>query len=284
MASKAEGFFNGYNNCRLHYKVWQAKSAKVALIITHGQSEHADCYKRLVEAISELPISIYAWDLRGHGRSEGQRGYVKNFSDYSEDLRCFINFLKESTEFPTEKMILLGHSMGGLIQLNYLCAQLHSKLQVDFKAQVLSSPLLGFTVEVPFYKDIAALAFRSIMPTLTLNNEINFSDVTRDPAIIQEMESDIMRHDRISPEAYLGAIEAIENLRQEIHHIRLPTLMQIPEQDPIVDSQATQRFFAQMQSEDKLLITYENRKHEIYNDLDREIVYKDLVNFLTKHL
>lgn len=280
MASKAEGFFNGFQNCRLHYKVWPSAGAKHALIITHGQAEHADCYKRLSEALSRLPLTIFCWDLRGHGKSEGQRGFVRHFNDYSEDLRCFINFIRESTTFSTDKMILLGHSMGGLIQLNYLAKQMH----LQFKAQVLSSPLLGFSVEVPLYKDLAALAFRSLLPTLTLHNELNFADITKDPVILQEMQSDVLRHDRISPEAYLGAIETIESLRKEIGHIDLPSLFQIPEKDPIVDSNATRTFFKLFPAQNKVLIEYKDRKHETYNDIGREEVYEDLIKFLSPHL
>jgi lysophospholipase len=280
MLTKSEGFFLGYNNCRLHYKHWLHTQPKAHLIITHGQAEHADCYHRLIEALKGLPLNIFAWDLRGHGKSEGQRGCVKSFKEYTEDYKCFLRFLRQSGEIEPKDMILLGHSMGGLIQLSSIASLLHWKM----KANILSSPLLGFTVDVPIYKDLAALIFRNLMPNLTMNNELQFSDVTSDEKVIAEMESDILRHDRISPGAYLGSIEEIEKLRTTISQIDIPTFIQIPEHDPVVDSEATKQFFQKISSSEKYLISYPNRKHEIYNDLGREEVFKDLVNFIQKIL
>lgn len=275
--TRSEGFFQGHENTRLYYQMWTPAQSKGHLVITHGQAEHSDCYIRLVEALAPLSWTIYAWDLRGHGRSDGQRGYVQNFADYVQDYAAFLNYLRRESKM--KDPVLLGHSMGGLIQTTALLEGSTGSA----KAQVLSSPMFGVAVEVPLVKDLAALVLSKVLPQLTMGNQIVFTDLTRDPEVIAEFEKDEMRHDRISSSAYLGAIAAIENVRSSIQKIRLPTLIQIPDNDPVVGSTTTQAFFQKWGSTDKTLKEYPDRKHEIYNDLGREEVFQDLIEFLKKY-
>jgi lysophospholipase len=279
MYERSEAFFTGASQLELFYQIWKPENSKGNLIITHGQAEHSECYLSLVQALSELNLTIYAWDLQGHGRSEGKRGYAKNFNEYVKDFATFVKYLEREHSVKMANTVLLGHSMGGLIQ----CSALIQNLHWNFKAQVLSSPMFGISVDVPLIKDIAAMALRHLWPTLTLNNEINFADLSRDPRVIHEFEKDVMRHDKISSGVYLGSIEAMEIVRKNMNRIHLPTLMQIAEKDPVTDSAKSRLMFERMGSSDKVLKAYPDRKHEIYNDVGREEVYKDLIEFLKQH-
>lgn len=276
MSLKLEGFFFGADKTKLHYKYWPHQGAKQVLIVTHGQAEHGGCYQRLVDALNGIPLNIIAWDMRGHGKSEGQRGFVRDFQEYVEDLGSLIQFLKSESSLREEDILLLGHSMGGLVQLSFLSQ--NSKLQ--FKANILSSPLLGLSVEVPLIKDLAALLAKALLPQLTLFNEIEFENLTSDEAVLQEMKADVLRHDRISPSAYLGSIEAIQKLRQDLVKVSVPTFVQMPEKDLVVDSQATREFFKKLPVGRYKIREYPERKHEIYNDVGRDEVFRDLVQYI----
>lgn len=276
MSLKLEGSYLNSEKIRLFYRYWSKPSAKKILIITHGQAEHGACYHRLVEALREVPINILAWDLRGHGRSEGQRGYTPSFDKYVDDLSEVIEFVLGESNTKEEDLLLMGHSMGGLIQLIFLTKNKSRK----FAANILSSPLLGFKIEVPIFKDVAALVASVVFPKVTLFNEIKFKQLTRDAEVIDEMEKDNLRHDRISPAAYLGSIEAIEYLRGSIGGLRVPTLVQISSDDPIVDTTAVTCFIKKIQPEFYKLKLYDGRKHELYNDIDRKEVFDELIKFI----
>jgi lysophospholipase len=280
MSLKLEGHFYSSDKVKLHYKYWPNSNAKKTLVVTHGQAEHGGCYHRLVEALKGLPLNIICWDLRGHGRSQGQRGYVKSFQQYIFDLNSLVEFIQTESLLDDKDLLFFGHSMGGLIQLSYLADQ----CERNFCANLLSSPMLGLTVEVPLYKDIAALAANLLLPQLTLFNEIEYHNLTSDESVIQEMMADNLRHDRISPAAYLGSLESIELLRKKIGNINVSTLIQLPEYDPVVDSESTKAFFSLMKGiSKKKLIFYKNRKHEIINDIGREEVFSDLIQFIEKN-
>src|SRR2546421_196062 len=146
MIQRTEGYFKGYNDFELFYQAWKPENSTATLVVTHGLGEHSECYNRLAEGIRELPIEMIAWDLRGHGRSEGKRGVVRKFSDYCEDLVHFLNFIKKHNE--KKSIYLLGHSMGGLIN----SLTVIEKGSLGLSGLVFSSPLMRINVTVPTIK------------------------------------------------------------------------------------------------------------------------------------
>jgi len=280
MSQRSEGQFFGSDKSLLYFQKWSQRSPKATLIITHGQAEHSGCYTRLVEALQPLKIDIYAWDLRGHGKSAGLRGYAPSFSAYADDFQLFLRELTGQRSLLNLPFFLLGHSMGGLIQAKTLSE--HPTLPVT--AQILCSPMFGISVKVPEYKNIAANYLQQILPKLTLGNEIDFTDLTRDKSVLAEFHKDVLRHDRISSGVYVGSKNAMSELRARAGQITVPTLMLIPENDPVTSSSAATEIFERISATQKTLHTYANCKHELFNDLDRELVFADLKSFLNKYI
>lgn len=276
-----EGFFEGQGGLTLFYQTWQHPHSRGTVIITHGQGEHSECYARVVDALKEDGWSFWAWDLRGHGRSEGKRGYAAEFEDYVADFRIFLRQALATPEVKAKPVVLLSHSMGGLIQLKTLI----ENPQIPAVAQVCSSPLLGIAKEVPAWKSSGAKILNAVYPQMTLWNELRNTDVTRDPDVIREFEQDVLRHTRISSGVFLGFQPAFDFVRARGNLLKMPSLFQIPEDDLVVSSPATQEFFQTVGSNLKFLKVYgEGTRHEIYNDLHREKAFKDLKDFLRPYL
>jgi alpha-beta hydrolase superfamily lysophospholipase len=276
-----EGHFLTFDDTSLFYQTWQQQinpnESKGWIIITHGQGEHSDCYKRVVEAVYPTGFNLLAWDLRGHGRSDGKRGYANSFDDYLID---FYQFHKQVVEHLTQNQtrIWLGHSMGGLIQLLGLLKVVNGPSE----KQILSNPYLGLSMPIPLFKEIGAIILKNYLPQITLGNEIKNEDLSRDPAILIEYTKDALRHNKISAAVHLGAKEKQSELFSRVSQFKGPLLLQISENDPIVSSSRNLSFFELLQMEDKTLKVYKNRKHEIYNDLDREEVLHDLVTWILR--
>ena len=275
MFKRSEGHFQGYKDTRLYFQSWETPNPVGHIILTHGQAEHSDCYDNLIQALDGLPWNVYAWDIRGHGRSDGKRGYAAHFNEYCEDYFCFYNKVRSITP-SDKKLVLIAHSMGGLIQLK---TQID---QVDFSAdaQIFSSPLLGLSLEVSAIKSSAAQIANQLLPTITLSNEIDHKKLSRDPESVKKYDKDNLRHDRISPGVYLSMLEAIEYVQKRAPRIQIPSLFQIAGHDEIVNSFETKKFYDNIEYAEKKLIAYTDSYHEIYNDLDREQVYADLKSYL----
>ncbi len=139
------GTMIGKGGLEIFFQSWKAESPRGILVISHGLGEHSGRYKYLLEHLKGKRISVYALDHRGHGRSSGRRGHVMDFGEYTADLAYFINFARD--EYPGIRIFLLGHSMGGIIAMNYAIAH-----QDVLAGLILSSPALVSVVEAPRYE------------------------------------------------------------------------------------------------------------------------------------
>lgn len=280
---RSESFFRGYDQTKLYMQKWDADDSCGTILITHGQAEHSDCYHRLIDGFQRNEDgkhwSFIAWDLRGHGKSDGIRGYAKDFDEYVLDFHIFVEECLKLPSTQNKPVILLAHSMGGLIQN---CA-LREKKYDRFNAQILSAPLFGVSVPVPAWKDSGSELLNAILPQLALSNELKNEQLTRDPEVIKEFEKDIYRHGKISAGVYLGLKREFTKLVTTAGAITLPTLLQISDNDPVVSTPEARRFFENLPIADKILEIYDGGKHELYNDIVREDVYKTIIEFCNKH-
>ncbi|MGE3974322.1 MAG: lysophospholipase [Bdellovibrionales bacterium] len=278
MIRRSEGYFKGHDGIELFFQAWTPDKTRGTLVVTHGLGEHSESYIRLAEALAQVGWEIFAWDMRGHGRSEGKRGTIKKFDDFSKDLRQFISHVQKLR--PKIPMVLLGHSLGGLTTLRTLI----ENEDMGLKAVVLSSPLLGIAVEVPKIKKIAAQYLQKYLPDLTMYNEISNFDLTSDKAVIAEYERDSLRHDRISSNLFLEMNAAMERTKNQGSKIWLPVLIQQAGADRVVSRIGTEQFFQTIGSANKKLIVYEDFMHEVYNEVRRQEALRDLATWLEPFL
>jgi len=279
MPQRFEGHFKGLDQNELFFQTWNPDKmpARGVFIITHGLAEHSECYAPLAKILAEDGWQVYAWDMRGHGRSEGKRGYVKNLSYYVDDLEIFYNLVAK--EAAGKNIVMFGHSMGGLVTLRYLQSK-----RVKYSGLVLSSPLLGLKIQVPKLKEAAARIAVKWMPTLTMYNEIKYEDLTRDEEMRKSYAKDNLRHDKISPGLFLSMLENFPLALQNAGEIQSPVLMQVAGEDKIVSPDAEREFFERLPGKKNQLELYPDSYHESYNDLDRDKVIADLKKFINPYL
>lgn len=279
MYERSELFFNGYDGAKLFLQKWSTKNAVGTILITHGQAEHSDCYHRLIDGFEGSGWNFIGWDLRGHGKSDGLRGYAKDFTEYVSDYSIFIEKCLNLNEVKSKPVLLLGHSMGGLIQTCGLLENKYAEKYSDIKGQILSSPLFGVAIEVPQWKDAGAGFLNALLPKITLGNEIKNSQLTRDIEVMREYEQDTYRHGRISSGVYLGFKREFPVIMSKASEIKLPTFLSISDNDPVVSSEAAMKFFDLVDTNIKGLKIVEGGRHELYNDVNRAEVIKSVVDF-----
>lgn len=278
--TRVEGSFNSFDSTKIFYQGWKPAQTKATIIITHGHGEHSECYHRVVSHFENKGFEIWAWDMRGHGRSEGVRGYAKSFQDYIQDYGLFLDLILKKVN-RKNPIFLLAHSMGGLVQLSTLL----KRDQNDFKAQILSAPLLGLAVEVPPIKKHGAALIDRFLPKLTLSNEVNNDMLTREPEIMREFDNDPLRHMKMSSGVYLGFTQQIEDLVPRAKEFKIPTFIQCPEKDMLCSTEATRKFVELLDpSIIKFLVYGDGARHEMYNDIHRAEVFKDMENFIDSQL
>lgn len=274
-----ESHVQGSKGHELHLQAWVPDEIRGNILITHGQAEHSDCYQRLAEELAREGWRVFAWDLIGHGRSEGRRGYVDHFSTYVKDLATVVKHLRQHNEIK-KPFILFAHSMGGLITMEAL---LDEDLG-EVSAAVFSSPAFGFAIEVPPAKKLLAQVANRLFPQLTVYNEVSYNVLSRDEEMLRHYERDTLRHSRISSAAFYGLLEGFERILKDAHLIQIPVFFQLPGEDQLISTPASKEVFEKLPNPKNRIEIYHESFHEIYNDLDRERVISDLKNFINAFL
>ncbi len=187
----AEGSVNSTDGTRLAVRAWPEPTAQITFAVVHGLGEHSGRYERFARGMARFQMATYAVDLRGHGKSAGQRGHVDSWSRWVDDTAAFVAYVESQT---TGEVVPLGHSFGGVVMLSAV----RSGRLTRTKRFVLSSPALKLYVKVPAWKASGARVLSAIAPRLALDNEVDPGTVSRIPEVVSAYRSDPLVHGKIS--------------------------------------------------------------------------------------
>ena len=272
------GYFFGADRRRLFYQSWQVQDPKGIAFITHGLSENTDRYDRLAHVLNEDGWNVYAWDLRGHGRSSGIRGYIRKFRLFERDLIHFVHFVfsKEKQGLP---FVFIGHSLGGLILARALYHEENAVMAAG--GICLLAPALGLTMNVPIVKLVLGYFSYYLCPWLVYYDRILSKNLTRDPYFQKTIENDPFCHRKISPEIYFTMLRSSKIMEGEFRPVSSRMLLQVGGKDKIVDHAESQKIFDRIPSNTaKQMIVYPSSLHQLLEDYDSERVMKDLKMFI----
>ena len=276
---ESSGSFVGLDNTRIYYNCWKVDSPRGIVVIAHGLGEHYGRYNNLLTSMESDDISFYALDHRGHGRSEGKRGHINTFAEYTGDLKKFIKMVK--AENPGLPVILLGHSMGGTIACKF-----GQDYPGDIDGLILSSAGLIPAFKVPAWKTGMANLLANIMPGLSMSNGLDRSALSHDQTVVEAYGNDPLVHDRVTARWYVEFSRAGEECLRRANELTMPLLIIHGADDKIVDPQGSKQIMAQASSTDKQLYIFEGLYHETMNELppEREKVLKTLRDWIIKQV
>lgn len=268
------------NGLNIFYRKFRADPEKVIIVIAHGLGEHSGRYTNLFERLVPEGITFYALDFRGHGKSDGKRGHVFSFGEYLEDLHAVVEIATKEKK-PGMKCFLLGHSMGGLIAINYALRR-----QEIIDGLIISSPSLGVAVKVPAVKAALGKIMSSLWPGLSLNNELDASKISHDDKVVAAYKNDPLVHDRVTARWFTEFLSAMEEANRGASDIKVSTLMQIAGDDHLVNAGASKAFFERLTVKDKKLHVYDGLYHEVFNEREeeRKSVLNDLGAWISSHI
>lgn len=246
------------------------------VVIAHGFAEHSGRYATVAERLTAVGIAVSAPDHRGHGLSEGRRTSIVRFEDYVDDLTTVVAQVR--ARWPSLRVALLGHSMGGLIALDLAVRQ-----AVPLDGLVLSAPA-ACPREVSRLTLLVGRALSRVAPnTGVLRLPLN--RISRDPAVVEAYNDDPLVF-RTPIRARLGAemLDAMDRVDSGLPELRVPLLVMQGTSDGLVDPGCGPHVYGRAGSADKTLKMYDGLWHEIFNEPERDHVLADLTGWLGSHL
>ena len=274
--SAAEGSFKSAGDLNIVFRSWRPSGKPRGVIaVVPGFNSHSGYYTWVADRFVARGLAVYAVDLRGRGKSDGERFYVQQFADYVSDAAGLVALAKSRE--PGLPMFMLGHSAGGVVACTYALEQ-----QAELAGLICES--FAFQVPAPDFALAVLKGLSHIAPhahVLPLKNE----DFSRDPSVVAAMNADpLIAHETQPTQTVAAMVRADERLKKEFPLITLPVLILHGTADKATKPGGSQAFYDAAGSTDKTLKLYEGAYHDLLNDTDKEAVMADITRWVDERL
>ncbi|MEW2359621.1 lysophospholipase [Spirillospora sp. NPDC029432] len=267
MATARDWEFAGTRGA-VNARVWTRPDPRYIAVLAHGYGEHLGRYEHVAAALLAHGAAVCGPDHLGHGKSGGERVLIEDVEDIVADLDAVVRSAR--SDHPDLPVVLIGHSMGGLIATRY--AQVHAD---ELTALVLSGPVLGrwdVLTELLALEEIPDTPIDT--ETLSRDPEVGAA-YTADPLIwhgpfkrttLKALQTSL---DRINAHGSLGA---------------LPTLWVHGSDDRLVPLEGTRTGIRAVRGDDLTERIYPEARHEVFNETNRDEVLADVTAFIDRVL
>jgi alpha-beta hydrolase superfamily lysophospholipase len=258
---------------------WAPSDAlRAQVVFVHGLGEHrrARPYPPFFEALASRGFGVLAFDLRGHGVSQGPRLHARDFAVLEDDLKRAIALAADEAE--GRPVFVVGGSLGGLIALAAMFEPHDSLAGV-----VAGSPALDAGGVSPFLRRLVPV-LAALVPRLRMSAGLDVSGLARDPQALADYLGDpLMQIGQITPALGAAVLSGIERVMRRADDLALPLLMLHGLADRIVPADGTIALHALAGSRDKTLKTYPHAFHHLLLDDVRDTVTRDIIAWLAAH-
>jgi len=261
---------------RIFIRHWEPdEEPKANLVICHGVNSHGGQYIRAGEEFASRGFAVTALDLRGRGKSDGERFYAESIDEYVSDLSQAIELGR--SKHPDLSVYLLGHSAGGVTSVTYA-------LDHQDRIAGLICESFAFRVFAPNFA-LKLLEGASHVAPHAHVLKLKMEDFSRDPDWVAQLNADPLTLGEVQPVATVAAFaRAGERFEREFGRITLPVLILHGTADHATRPDGSEQFYREAGSTDKTLKLYEGHYHDLLNDLGRERVMDDIVGWIDARL
>jgi alpha-beta hydrolase superfamily lysophospholipase len=265
-----------FDGLKLYFQLWQTdRPDKGIVCLVHGLGEHSGRYAHWANLLNQAGYDLAAYDLRGHGKSGGQRGHAASFDDYVRDTDILLTVAEE--KYPGLPRFLYGHSLGGLIVTYYallkkprlngvIVTALSNKTSIqEQKAKLILSKVLG-----------------SIVPKMSITTGLVPATISKDPEVVTRYISDPLVHHMVTVGWGKSALNAIAWSDEHAIEWTLPVLFMHGEKDQLAYAEGSKEFAGKIKGDCTLKI-WPGLYHEVHNEPEKEQVFEYMLNWLNAH-
>lgn len=266
------------DNVKIFGQEWKPeKKQKAAIALIHGLGEHSGRYEHVAEVFTAAGYSLTAFDLRGHGKTEGIRGHAPSIDAVMADITHNIELTRE--HFPGMPVFLYGHSLGGNLGLYYCLTQ-----KPQLKGAIITSPGLGLASPIPPAKLFMAKALYALVPTLLMDNGLDRTGLSRDPEVEKKYSADPLVHGKASTRFALDVLNCGAYNLEHAGEFPLPLLLMQGTADRIVSPQLTKAFANAAPISKITYKEWEGFYHELHNEPEKAKVFEAMLDWIEQEL
>lgn len=262
---------------------WRAPvPAQALLLIHHGLGEHAGRYEMLAQGLGDLPVDIWAYDVRGHGQSHGKRGDADGVDGLALDFDEMLPLVRERSGL--DRTFIMGHSMGGAV-VTWWAASRPVPDYVD--GLILSAPAITVPRDLTTNIKLAVgKVLGRAVPTLTLDNGISPEEISSDPLEVARYKDDPLNHSKISARLGVSLTGEVEDVLTRADRITVSTLLYHGAADRIVSMDGTRQLSKALGTDDVRYEELIGYKHESHHETEerRERLYAILREWISARL
>ncbi|MEM4409058.1 MAG: alpha/beta hydrolase [Candidatus Caldarchaeum sp.] len=256
---------------------WEPEIAPKAVIcLVHGLGEHSGRYEHVAEVLTATGYAILTFDLRGHGRSAGPRGHMPSFDAFMRDIDRLL--LQAEIRYPAKPRFLYGHSLGGILVLNYALRR-----KPDLRGMVVTSPGLRTALEEQKAKVTLVRLLGSLFPSLALPSGLDPRTLSHDQTVVQAYIHDPLVHDKITLGFGKIMLDVIPWTFAHAHELSLPLLLMHGTDDALTYARGSEEF-ARLAGEKVTLKLWPGLYHELHNEPQKREVLQSMIEWLDSHL
>lgn len=280
MRPAIEKQFSSFDGCRIFYRAWlPIAKPKGAVVLLHRGHEYSGRFSEFVQRLDLDDYAIFAWDARGHGESDGERGFARHFSDLARDLDFFCRELCAEYELVPEQMAFVGHSVAAVV-----LAQWVHDYAPRIRAVVLATPAFDVKLYVPFALpalrlDRAVSRYFGKGPRF-IKSYVKGKLLTHDANEAKSYDADSRVSKQIAANVLVDLFDVSKRLIADAPAIETPTLLLSARADWVVKNKPQRIFFNRLSSKWKEVEVYKDFYHAIFHEEQRELVFARVRRFL----
>ena len=252
-----------------------AGAVRGAVCLVHGIGEHTGRYPHVAAAFNQAGYAILGFDLRGHGQSEGQRGFTPSYDAFLDDIDVALGEIR--SRYPSKPLFFYGHSLGGNLVLYHAIRRKPALAGV-----IASTPQLRLAFQPPAWKTTMGRLMFNIYPAFSMPSGLEQAALSHDPEVVRAYATDPLVHDKVSARLGIGLIDIGLWLLDHAPELTLPLLIYCGSEDRLVSADACREFAAKVKP-DCTLKVWEGLYHETHNEPQKAEVLAAVTHWLRAH-
>lgn len=246
------------------------------VLLFHRGHEHSGRVQHIVDELGLNGVDYFAWDARGHGQSEGKRGYSPNVSTSVNDINDWIQHLVDSYSLDLSRTIVIAQSVGAVLVSTWL-----HDYAPPIKCAVLASPAFKIKLYMPLAIPSLKL-IRTVKDHFYVNSYVKPEWLTHDQARIKSYRDDPLITRPIGVDMLIDVADTAKRIVTDAQAIHPPVQLLISASDGVVHRQPQIDFYHKLGNPLKEMHLLDNFYHDTLGERDRAIAFDKIKAFIQR--